>query len=263
MSKKTKNILTAIIFYAVYIAIWKLLPKFSDFQFLNFLIGYIIMTFILLGMLWYTKKLDILKFDSKKFFKGLKTGRGLIIIAIILLAAGITKNLNDGNAFVPIIKIICFVVAICLGTGFCEETLYRGVIQNLMYDTFERKTRKGVMLSVIITALMFGAMHLGNFTDTGWSSVAQFFSTIGMGLVLGAIYARCKSMWSVIFIHGFWDMCLMTDSGLFGIGKALEGANNSKELATQFTSGIFVLIVMILVFLFLLRKKKENEYIEK
>jgi membrane protease YdiL (CAAX protease family) len=155
-------------------------------------------------------------------------------------------------------------MAIGVGTGFCEEILYRGIVQNLMYDAFGRTSKKNVVVSIVISAIMFGCIHLFNYTATGWISLIQCLHAIGLGLFFGSIYARCNNIWAVIFLHGFWDVCGAVKSGFFGIGNIIESVQGSSELyAIGITIGIILLGLYVIWSLYLLRKEKEPEYIDK
>ena len=104
-------------------------------------------------------------------------------------------------------------------------------------------------------------MHIGNISNTTVSAVVvQLLSTIGLGLLLGTIYVRCKNIWVVVFLHGFWDVCGLIKSGFFGIDNIYGTAENAA-LIDSFIKGISFLAMYAAWSLFLLRKKKEIEYI--
>ncbi|MDQ2086056.1 CPBP family intramembrane glutamic endopeptidase [Herbivorax sp. ANBcel31] len=83
----------------------------------------------------------------------------------------------------PGVLVSFFVIGIV--AGICEEVLFRGVIQR----GFEKY---GVKKAIIITALLFGLMHL-NFQS--------LFGTFLLGVLIGFIVYRTNSLYGGIFAH--------------------------------------------------------------
>ncbi|MBU1105151.1 MAG: CPBP family intramembrane metalloprotease, partial [Candidatus Riflebacteria bacterium] len=79
-------------------------------------------------------------------------------------------------------------VVLSLFAGFCEEILFRGVIQNGL------RTRLGPWGALIITALMFGFFHLTPY---------KMVTTALLGLWLGTIYQITGSLWMSMYTHAF------------------------------------------------------------
>ncbi len=129
-----------------------------------------------------------------------------------------------------------------------------------MYDVFGKNSRKGVFLSIAFSSVIFGLMHYINCITANASFYAvsmQVLSAIGGGLYFGAIYARCKSLWVTIFLHGFLDFSQMVTSGFWGIG------NSTSDIVGFDNSAFIALIFFVLLSIFILRKSKSNEYLEK
>ncbi|WP_462281740.1 lysostaphin resistance A-like protein [Salinivirga cyanobacteriivorans] len=70
-----------------------------------------------------------------------------------------------------------------------EEVLFRGVLQK----EFNRITRKPI-LSVIIAAIVFAALHYQFFT---------FLPRVALGVMLGLVYLWSKNLWVPIALHFF------------------------------------------------------------
>ncbi len=71
--------------------------------------------------------------------------------------------------------------------GFCEELLFRGVIQNLLIDSTKR-----LHLAIWITAFIFSFIHF------------QFYSFLprfALGLLLGYLVVWTRSIWPSIVVH--------------------------------------------------------------
>lgn len=83
------------------------------------------------------------------------------------------------NIFITILSIVIIV-------PFAEEFLFRGIIQNTLTKGFSIKS------SIIIQASVFGIFH-GN--------VIQGVYTVLLGLLLGYVAYKTRSIWSSVIIH--------------------------------------------------------------
>ena len=77
--------------------------------------------------------------------------------------------------------------ALALVPAFCEELLFRGAV----FSAFGRGPRGGAR-AVIVVALLFGAYH---------ASPYRFLPALLMGIVLGLVRLRAKSLWPAISFH--------------------------------------------------------------
>jgi uncharacterized protein len=82
-----------------------------------------------------------------------------------------------------------FVMAVL--PGFCEEILFRGILQNL----FIKMTRNPVA-GILLGAILFSAIH-GQFLG--------FFSRVALGVVLGCLFWYSKSLWPAILAHFLYN----------------------------------------------------------
>jgi len=81
----------------------------------------------------------------------------------------------------------------------CEEILFRGIIQDSL--TYKR----GPWSGILITSAIFGAIH-----GIPQQVVAGFF----LGIIIGYIYWKTRSLWSAIILHGI-NNALATFMNLF------------------------------------------------
>jgi uncharacterized protein len=87
-------------------------------------------------------------------------------------------------------------------TGFMEEGLMRGIVMRVLKPT-------GVNRGVIISALLFGLMHVGNLLYRNPLIVlAQMVGAFVHGIGLGAIRLRSNTIWFVVALHGLHDLAL-------------------------------------------------------
>ena len=113
--------------------------------------------FIILIVLLLFKNSYIFTEKKVNFINSLKVGGFVTIYATFLFAislsevAGSSININD----------IGSLVLFCLLIGIFEEFLCRGWIQNEFIERFA-STRKQVILSILLSALIFGGIHISN-----------------------------------------------------------------------------------------------------
>ncbi len=141
----------------------------------------------------------------EKFSKGLFYGLFYIIGSIIfVLMFGVMAPFKFNPFVILNLTIGCFLI------GVAEEFLCRGWLLNEFLERYG-DSKKGVWFSIIISGIIFGLMHLGNIYTMGQdipSTISQALSAAGTGIFLGLIYYKTKNIWSVIFLHGFWDFSI-------------------------------------------------------
>lgn len=98
-------------------------------------------------------------------------------------------------------ELLLVYVSLALVAPICEELLFRGYIFGKIIK------RVGAFWAILITGLVFGAMHLG-ITNVlmGQMSVAQmqwnvFVATTVLGFGLGFLRYYTKSLWSPVMLH--------------------------------------------------------------
>ena len=77
-----------------------------------------------------------------------------------------------------------------------EEIIFRGVLFRMIDD------RWNTAVALVVSALVFGAMHLPNQGATLWSA---FAIAVEAGLLLGAAYKYSGTLWLPIGIHWAWN----------------------------------------------------------
>ena len=95
----------------------------------------------------------------------------------------------------------------CIGVGFYEEILYRGLIFNSLKKYFG-ENKKGIYASVILSALVFGGYHLANLfvhPDLVISTISQFIYASFVGVLFAVIYYRSKNILPCIILHTIFD----------------------------------------------------------
>ena len=139
-----------------------------------------------------------------KFGKAIKYGIPMLIYSGIYFVVNVIglKNVIVGN--------LINIIILCIFIGFAEEFLCRGWLQNEFLERFG-DSKKGVVKSILCSSLVFGCMHLINVVTTSQGLVftlLQVLNAITLGFYLGVIYYKSKNIWSVIFLHAFYDFAL-------------------------------------------------------
>lgn len=111
--------------------------------------------------------------------------------------------------------------------GFTEEILVRGVMLRLIEGWL------GTWWALAITAVFFGAAHLGNPQATVFGAVAI---ALEAGILLGACYLLTRRLWLAIGVHAAWNF---VQGGIFG--SEISGAVRSRGLFEASFSGSDVL----------------------
>ena len=204
---------------------------------------------ILIESLWIIIILFVLNFAGNGYifekrrkrisiFKSLKLAFPPVIIAIFAFNNGILNaldyNLTDSLGL----------LIYCITIGIAEELLCRGwllteFIERYGYDY------KHVKLSILLSALVFGFMHITNilYGQTVFDTITQIIQTLGMGYLLGSVFYRTRNIWSVIFIHAFYDFSLMlTDIAPFSM---CSGGIDTPVQTLAISIILFVLYIIL------------------
>lgn len=122
-----------------------------------------------------------------------------IVIGIIAAQDGYSiVGTNPARAALPALAVAIF-------SGVSEEIVLRGVIFRLV----ERMT--GSWIALVLSAILFGAMHLGNPNATLFAGLAI---ALEAGVMLAALYMVTRRLWAVIGLHAAWNF---TQGGIYGV----------------------------------------------
>lgn len=83
-----------------------------------------------------------------------------------------------------------------LVTGLFEELLLRAIVFRLIWRAF------GLTTAFVVSAALFGALHLANPNATWFAAVAI---AIEAGLMLASFYALTGRLWMSIGVHAAWN----------------------------------------------------------
>ena len=173
------------------------------------------------------EKREIKEFSSKGIAKYLLVGTliGVVLQSLTMLVIA----LNGGFEIISVNPISNVIIpfTIAFTVAVFEEILIRGIIFRIIED------KLGSYISLLISAIIFGALHLVNPHSTLISGLCV---GIEAGLLFGAAYIYTRNLWFPIAIHFAWNFM---QSGIFG---AITSGNEktSSLLTTKLTGKLFI-----------------------
>ena len=141
-----------------------------------------------------------------------------------------------------------------------EEIFFRGILFRMI------NRRWNIWAALVISALIFGGLHILNDNATLWSSIAI---AIEAGSLLGAAYAYSKNIWLPIGIHWIWNY---TQGNILGF--PVSGEDNVTSIITPEISGpqwltggsfgaeasVISAVIGLLISLWFIRKTIQQEH---
>lgn len=187
---------------------------------------------------------------------GLSFGQTLLPMLPILLlyaysATGQWILTCMGSSPLPGLRVLWFVLCM-LAVGLTEELLFRGLITRMIFEKYGKNT-VGVWLTVLVSSLLFGAVHLVNAVGGAAELSGVLVQVVGaaaLGMCISAIYLRTGSLWAVALLHGTMDLLALMPSGIYGVTTMTDmvGGYSWESLVAY--------LVYVALALFLLRPSK-------
>ena len=98
----------------------------------------------------------------------------------------------------------------CLAIGLFEEIAFRGVIF-LRLAEGRRHTRRGLLVSILLTSAVFGGMHAVNLltgADPVWTIMQIGYSFL-IGAMCSVVLLKTANLWLCVALHAIYDFCGM------------------------------------------------------
>ena len=138
---------------------------------------------------------------------------GLLLFSVVvgvlyLLGSYHVTGTNPHAPWVPALLMVG------LGAGIGEEILFRGVLFRIVEEGLS------TWWVLFVSALFFGAVHIGNPGAMLWSSVAI---AIEAGLLFGMIYHVTRSLPIYMGLHAAWNFAQGTIYGIPVSGTKADG----------------------------------------
>ncbi len=159
------------------------------------------------------------------FLKG--TAAGLLLFSAVVAVLSVAGSYhvtgtNPGAQWLPALLMAG------LGAGIGEEIIMRGVMFRIIEEGL------GTWIALILSALLFGAAHLGNPGATLWSSAAI---AIEAGLLFGMLYHVTRSLPICMGLHAAWNFAQGTIFGIPVSGTHPDGWLVSTRSGPDWLSG--------------------------
>ena len=214
------------------------------------LIGEISAVILIVAIIFLFKQQYVFTEKKEKFFKSLLVGLPFVLFATVMLIFNATglKSFNVYN-FISLLFLTLFV-------GVYEELLCRGWLQNAFVRT-HNTSRGKVILSIILSSLVFGAMHITNALSgqSLFETLMQVLQATAMGFFLGAVYYRTRNIYGVMFMHFYWDLAVMIGE-MNQLRDCTNGVVTNDILTFSVLTSLLFSVVYTCVGLYVLRKEK-------
>ena len=126
---------------------------------------------------------------------GLGFGIGILFFVVVTGVIALLGGYRVGSVhwdWNSLISSLFMFLVVAIG----EEVLFRGIVFRMIDD------RWGTLVALVVSALIFGFVHITNDNATVWSSLAI---AVEAGLLLGAAYKWSGTLWLPIGIHWSWN----------------------------------------------------------
>lgn len=155
---------------------------------------------------------------------GLAIGGVLFSIVVGIIALGGGYQIIGTNS----LSVMFPVVGLAIVSGVSEEILLRGLFFRLIEEWL------GSWAALLLSAALFGALHLGN---TNASLLAGFAIALEAGVMLAAIFMITRRLWAAIGVHAGWNF---VQGGIYGIaisGNATPGLLRAEISGSDLLTG--------------------------
>jgi membrane protease YdiL (CAAX protease family) len=145
---------------------------------------------------------------------------GVVMFSLVMALLVLTGAYEIGQ---PRLANPMWALSMCLASGVTEELVMRAVVFRLIMRAF------GVWPALVLSAALFGFMHLGNPNATPAAGAAI---AIEAGLMLAGFYLLSGRLWMPIAVHFAWNFAqgYLFGAAVSGI-KSPGGLLVSKPLA--------------------------------
>ena len=143
----------------------------------------------------------------------------MVLVVSTIVAMGYATVMWKGFSVEKQFSVFMMFLAVAVG----EEMIFRGVIFRWIDE------RWNTWVALLISAILFGWMHISNDNATWWSSLAI---AVEAGLLLGAVYKWSGSLWVPIGIHWAWNY---TQGNIFGL--AVSGSDAGETMLSTIVNG--------------------------
>jgi len=174
-----------------------------------------------------------------ELFIGAILGITLFATTVLILWICGTYRFTGFGPWQPLIRSL----VVASGGAVIEEILFRGIIFRITEESL------GSTIAVIISAVLFGAIH---FLNPNSGILPAIAIALEAGVFLAAAYTVTRRLWFVFGAHFGWNF---TEGGIFGLsvsghqahGGLLQGTVDGAVLLSGGSFGVEASLVAILI----------------
>lgn len=189
--------------------------------------------------------------------RALREGRYPVLLALALCALEVlgllqASAVGEAVAISPAWAVDLAQVALfCASVGLYEEALFRVLFLGGLLSR-HGGTRNGVVGSVLVSSVAFGAAHVILSASLDPIVLIQMLlktvQTTFIGLLLGAVYVRTRSFVGVAALHALTDFLLMVPLALLGgLGDSLGTYVSGGDGLAAVVEGLVLVAVYVVV----------------
>ncbi|MFF3642040.1 CPBP family intramembrane glutamic endopeptidase [Streptomyces sp. NPDC002564] len=174
-------------------------------------------------------------------------GVGLAFILIVLGLVTVLGGYSFSWAGHSVVPLVWSAVMTQINAAVCEELMFRGLALQAL------EQRWGSAVAIAVTAVFFGAAHLGG-EDAGlWGAVAI---AVEAGVLLGVAFLWRRSIWFVAGLHFTWNTVQQlagvplsghTPDGLFNVQTHGSSALTGGDFGLEASAVPVLLSILIIV----------------
>ena len=170
-----------------------------------------------LGYLALTDQWDLLRYSRPTLREsGLVAAAAVGLLTLqygslfALSRAGLSTGQNQAvvPAGDPVTYYIAMILVSLLIVGPVEEVLFRGVVQGRLRAAF------GPVPAIVGASLLFGSLHLVNYSGNPVSVVAGALMIAAVGSVFGTVYELSDNLAVPVLVHAIYNVVLLVSSYL-------------------------------------------------
>jgi len=169
-----------------------------------------------------------------------------------LLYLVLLNLLLDGQVGNPTIMNLVLALIYFISVGFAEELSVRGFMQSYFISHLGN-SKKSIFLSVIISALFFGFVHIIKFDMGIYGELSQVLYATFIGAMFGAVLLATRKLYPLVIIHAVIDVV----GNMNKIGLPLKEIKEPWDLESAII--VIALTLPCLIYaIFILRKYRIN-----
>ena len=126
------------------------------------------------------------------------------VIAILQASAPPSQGLTaTGVPLATIVAAIPWILIFCFANSLMEELWFRGIFLKKLSPFL------GMTAAVVVTALVFGSVHVGASYITPVEMVIFPLIAFALGLVNGFVMFKTDSIWGSVLFHAGYDLLVI------------------------------------------------------